>query len=288
MITGVEVANETTGSADVSWDAMTGAEEYEVWWSDGVTDYDWTDETEYDIDGLTQNDEYDVAVRVGDQFNSDGPWTSRWSASVIFFTLESVSTPENEVPYNGMQEAPLLPSFVWGSVSAAEYYEFQLSTNPAFGDDGFTSGLVDGTPTNIDAPTTAYTQTDELAYDTNHYWIVRAVSTNSVSGQIAYSDWCFSNFHTRVEAIPPVTVVPPPTPTINLPAPQVTVVPPDVDITLPAPQVTVVPPAITVDVPPVNTDLYLGYSCYWCSSHHSGDCPYHQNQESGLTTNCFW
>jgi hypothetical protein len=72
---------------------------------------------------------------------------------------------------------------------------------------------------------------------------------------MAYSGWCFSNFHTRVEAIPPVTIEPPPTPTIDitLPAPQVTVVPPDVDVTLPAPQVTVVPPDVTVDVPPVVT-----------------------------------
>jgi hypothetical protein len=154
-----------------------------------------------------------------------------------------------------MQEAPLLPSFVWGSVSNAEYYEFQLTTNPAYDSDGFTSGLVPGTPTDIDAPTTAYTQTDELAYDTNHYWIVRAVSTNSLSGETAYSGWCFSNFHTRVEAIPPVTVLPQPTPIIDitLPAPQVTVVPPDIDITLPAPIVTVIPPDITVDVPPVVT-----------------------------------
>ena len=205
---------------------------------------------------------------------SDGPWTSRWSSDVTFYTLECVATPVNIVPYNGMQDAPLLPSFLWdhgsceepnGTVtptmtptlgeSNAEYFEFQLSTDPAVDSDGFISGLVAGTPTNIDAPTMAYTQTDELAYDTNHYWIVRAVSTDSLSGEMAYSGWCFSNFHTRVEAIPPVTIEPPPTPTIDitLPAPQVTVVPPDVDVTLPAPQVTVVPPDVTVDVPPVVT-----------------------------------
>ena len=57
--------------------------------------------------------------------------------------------------------------------------------------------------------------------------------------------------------MPPVIVEPPPTPTIVLPAPQVTVIPPDVDITLPAPIVTVIPPDITVEVPPVVTVTQL-------------------------------
>jgi hypothetical protein len=250
MVTGVAVSGETISSADVSWNAMTGAEKYEIVYDSSEVDEEGTSIT---LSGLTHNTEYDVKVRV----NPGDPWSSRWSSGVTFYTLEYVSTPENYVPENGMQDAPLLPSFVWGSVSAAEYYEFQLSTDPAYTSSGFTSGLVAGTPTNIDAPTTAYTQTDELAYDTNHYWIVRAVSTDSLSGELAVSGWCFSNFHTRVEAIPPVTIEPPPTPTIDitLPAPdvQVTVVPPDVDITLPPPQVTVIPPAVTVDVPPVVT-----------------------------------
>jgi hypothetical protein len=138
-----------------------------------------------------------------------------------------------------MQDAPLLPSFVWEDTCGnAVSYEFQLSTDPAFG-----TTIVDITTTN-----TAYTLETELEYDTNHYWRVRAVSATGTK-----STWCFSNFHTRVEAIPPVTIEPPPTPTIILPPPEVTVVPPDVDITLPPPEVTVVPPDITVDVPPVVT-----------------------------------
>jgi hypothetical protein len=251
MVTGVVVSDETISSADVSWDAMTGADWYEVEYDSSVEDVDADDGTSVTLSGLSDNTEYEVRVRV----HPGEPFSSRWSGDVTFYTLEYVATPENEVPPNGMQDAPLLPSFVWTSVSNAEYYEFQLSTDPAVDSDGFESGLVDGTPTNIDAPTTAYTQTDELAYDTNHYWIVRAVSTDSLSGEMAYSDWCFSNFHTRVEEFPPVTIEPAPTPTINLPQPTVavTVVPPDVNVDLPAPQVTVVPPDITVDVPAVVT-----------------------------------
>jgi uncharacterized protein YaiE (UPF0345 family) len=269
MVTGVVVSDETISSADVEWDAMTGAEWYEVCWDDSE---DWIDDTEGTIVGLSDDTEYEVRVRVATQYADDpsngidpgdSPWSSRWSIAVTFYTLEYVATPFNLVPYNGMQDAPLLPSFVWGEsngesyvdLSNAEYFEFQLSTDPAVDEDGFISGIIAGTPAEIDYPTMAYTQTEELAYDTNHYWIVRAVSDDSLSGEMAYSDWCFSNFHTRVEEIPPVTIEPAPTPTIELPQPTVavTVVPPDVNVELPPPQVTVVPPDIVVDVPAVVT-----------------------------------
>ena len=234
-VQGVTVSNIGETTATVSWTAMTGAELYEVLYI-GIDDTVVTDKLTKKLTGLDDNKKYDVQVRVA----TDEDFQSRWSSKVSFTTLEAIAQPENLVPEQGMQNAPLLPSFVWTEISNAVEYEFQLSTDPAFG-----TSLVDET---LDI--TAYTLETELAYDTNHYWRVRAVSATGTK-----STWCFSNFHTRTEEIPPVTVEPPPTPTINitLPAPQVTVIPPDVDITLPAPQVTVIPPAITVDVPPVVT-----------------------------------
>ncbi|MFC1865532.1 hypothetical protein ACFLYB_02315 [Chloroflexota bacterium] len=243
MVTGVSVSGETISTATVDWNEMTGADEYQLAYDSSSV---YSDEPPVTLSGLSDNTEYDAAVRVAEGH----PFTSRWSSGTTFFTLEYLATPENEVPFNGMQEAPLLPSFVWGSVSAAEYYEFQLTTNPAYDEDGFVSGLVTGTPTNIDAPTTAYTQTDELAYDTNHYWIVRAVSTDSLSGEIAYSGWCFSNFHTRVEVIvlPPVILPDPVTPVIDI-----TVSLPQPTVTVNVPDVIVDSPDIVVNVPPVVT-----------------------------------
>jgi hypothetical protein len=188
------------------------------------------------LTGLTDDKTYTVKVRV----ETDHDFQSRWSTGVDFTTVEAIAQPENLVPVNGMQNAPLLPSFVWSEVSNAVEYEFQLSDDPAF-----VTMLVD-----ITTEITAYTLQTELAYDTNHYWRVRAVSDTGTK-----STWCFSNFHTRTEAIPPVTIPPQVTPDITIVPPVVTVIPPDVDITLPTPtvQVTVIPPAITVDVPPVVT-----------------------------------
>jgi len=232
-VTGVTVSSIGENSAKVSWTAMTDAELYEVLY-DGIDNTVVTEETSKTLSGLDDGEEYTVQVRVA----TDEDFQSRWSTEVSFTTLQAIAQPVNLVPVNGMQDAPLLPSFVWEEVSNAVEYEFQLSTDPGMG-----NLLVDITTEN-----TAYTLTMELAYDTNHYWQVRAVS-----GTGTKSTWCFSNFHTRTEEIPPVTVEPPPTPNITLPAPQVTVIPPDVDVTLPAPQVTVVPPDITVDVPDVVT-----------------------------------
>lgn len=232
-VQGVTVSNIGETTATVSWTAMTGAELYEVLYI-GIDDTVVTDDTSKTLTGLSDNTKYTVQVRVA----TDEDFQSRWSTAVSFTTLQAIAQPENLVPEQGMQNAPLLPSFVWTEISNAVEYEFQLSTDPAFG-----SMLVDET-----LEITAYTLETELAYDTNHYWRVRAVSDTGTK-----STWCFSNFHTRTKAIPPVTIEPPPTPTIILPTPQVTVIPPDVDITLPAPQVTVIPPAITVDVPPVVT-----------------------------------
>ena len=233
QVKGVTVSKIGEGEATVSWTAMTGAELYEIVYDS--EDPVFTNKTSKKLEDLDDNEIYTVKVRVA----TDEDFQSRWSAGVSFTTLQTICQPDNVVPGQGMQNAPLLPSFVWEDTCGnAVSYEFQLSTDPAFG-----TLLVDITTEN-----TAYTLTTELAYDTNHYWRVRAISDTGTK-----SSWCFSNFHTRMEEIPPVTVEPPPTPTIILPAPQVTVVPPDVDITLPAPQVTVVPPAITVDVPPVVT-----------------------------------
>jgi hypothetical protein len=244
-VQGVTVSSIGETKAIVSWAAVVGGEDasgddnditYQIVVLNGGEDVLTTTKTSMMLTGLLDNTDYTVHVRVAPQ--TDSVYSSRWSDAATFTTVEAIQQPTNLVPENGMQDAPLLPSFVWTEVSNAVEYEFQLSTDPAFG-----SLIVDTTTEN-----TAYTCQTELAYDTNHYWRVRAVSATGTK-----STWCFSNFHTRVEAIPPVTVEPPPTPTINLPAPQVTVIPPDVNVTLPPPQVTVVPPDVTVDVPPVVT-----------------------------------
>jgi hypothetical protein len=219
----------STSEVDVEWAAVNGAKKYDVKYDSTWLDPP-TSKTKTTLTGLTAGRSYDWKVRVA----VGAPWHSRWS-SQWEFSLAPMA-PVNLVPENGAQNMPLMPSFNWTAVPDAIVYQFELGLEPDFSD-----------ATMVETTLTFLTWGTELLYDHNYYWRVRAET------ETGFSDWCLSNFHTRVEAIPPVTVEPPPTPTINLPQPTVTVVPPDVNVTLPPPQVTVVPPDITVDVPPVVT-----------------------------------
>jgi hypothetical protein len=218
-----------TDEADIEWEAVNGAKKYDVKYDSTWLDPP-TSKTAITLTGLTAGKTYDWKARVA----VGAPWHSRWSSSWEFSMAPMA--PINQVPVNGAQNMPLLPSFGWTAVPGAISYDFELGMAPDFSD-----------ATAVTTTVTFLTWEVELLNDQNYYWRVRAVTATGVSA------WCESNFHTRVEAIPPVTVEPPPTPTINLPQPTVTVVPPDVNVTLPPPQVTVVPPDITVDVPPVVT-----------------------------------
>jgi hypothetical protein len=232
-VTATEVnpnAGNPAKSVSVSWTQLNGAEEYMVVADDGVTSttvfYTVPSGTVAGatlttvVPGLDPATEYTVMVRVSDGM----PYQSRWSAPATVTTKDYILPPIPEVPAQGLQGAPLLPSFVWQAASGAVSYDFQLSTSPAF-----TSLIVD---TNVTV--TGYTVSSELAYDTNHYWRVRSVAADDT-----VSAWCtIQNFHTRTEEIPPVTVEPQPTPTVILPTPTVVI-----------PDITVNPPAITVNPP---------------------------------------
>ncbi len=230
QVQGVAVGTVGENTAGVSWDAMTGAEVYEYKWTgSGAVDSDTTDAEAATLTGLDNNTDYTVKVRV----SPFAPFSSRWSSAASFTTLEAIDVPDPDVPAQGLQNAPLLPSFVWKSVSNAVSYDFELSTDP-----GFSSTLI-----STSVSVTGYTYPGpDLAYDTDHYWRVRAVSATGTM-----SAWCdVQNFHTRTEEEPPITLPDPVTPivTVNLPAPQVTVNIPDV---------IVESPDVIVDIPPMMT-----------------------------------
>ncbi len=240
QVTGVAVSDVKETSAKVSWTAMTGAKQYQVKYDTTIVPVPATPSatpaTTTTLSPLTHNTTYSVKVRVA----TGQTFQSRWSTAVSFKTIEAIATPVPEVPAQGLQDAPLLPSFVWAGVSNAVSYEFELGIDPTF-----TATIV---KTTITAPTTAYTCATKLAYDTDHYWRIRAVSATGTK-----SAWCTTqNFHTMlkpVEPLPPVTIPPQITPTVivTMPAPIVTVVPPD--ITVVPPDITVVEPDIILPTP---------------------------------------
>ena len=231
QVAGVTVSAVSETSAKVSWTAMTGAKQYEVKYDSTTVLVPGTPSstpaTTKTLTGLSDDKTYSVKVRVKD----DQAFQSRWSSAVTFTTVQAILAPTNLVPVNGMQDAPLLPSFGWTEVSNAVSYEFELGADPDFSDATAVTGIT----------VIFYTWETELNYDQNYYWRVRAVSDTGTK-----SDWCTFNFHTRVEAIPPVTVPPPPTPTItvvipDVVVPEITIPPltqPDVIVNLPTPSVT--------------------------------------------------
>jgi hypothetical protein len=175
----------SSSKATLEWEEMDTAGKYEL--GGDFEDVTATTKTKVDVSGLSDNTTYDWKVRVST------PWTSRWSDMWEFTTLDEVDTPVNMVPVNGMQDAPLMPSFMWSDVSGATNYTFELSTDPTFA-----TGV-----TSVSATINAYTWAGgDLVNDQDYYWRVRAY--NSSTGGV--SDWCLSNFHTRMAPTDPVVV----------------------------------------------------------------------------------
>jgi hypothetical protein len=177
------------------------------------------------LTGFDYATEYEVQV----QACVTKPLQSRLSAMDDVTTECYCLAPVPAVPVQGMQDASTAPSFVWGPSAdgcAPTGYDFQLSTDPAFA----------STIVSISTTNTGYTYTaGDLAYDTNHYWRVRA-SCGAVK-----SAWTtIQNFHTMLEPQPPVEITQTQAPDINLTVPPVVTVPPAQTITVS------VPPAVTL------------------------------------------
>ena len=181
-------------SATLEWEELDTAEGYDVGGDFDAT----TDETELDVSSLTDNTEYEWMVR------ANAPWQSRWSAAWTFTTSDFVDAPGILVPLMGSQDYTTYPSFVWSSVSGADEYELEISANPDFSD-----------AIAVTTTLTQYTQTTALDFDHNYYWRVRA--TSSIGG---VSAWTVGNFHTGMEAQPPVVVEENPPANITLTVPQ--------------------------------------------------------------------
>jgi hypothetical protein len=108
-----------------------------------------------------------------------------------------------------------------------------------------------GSEVSIEEPTVAYTSTETLAYDTAYYVIVRAVSTDSESGDEAISDWAFASFTTQDEDLPAVVIPPQPTPIVTVTIPDFPELPevPDIGaIVADAVEALVIPDIVLPDI----------------------------------------
>ena len=257
QMTALTVSGEDEDEVTISWTDHDEATEYQIRYTEEDGDDTWDawdvatedeDEEEYDIEDLDDDTDYEVRMRV----SNGEPLSSRWSEIVSFTTLETIAAPAISVPSMGLQNASTLPHFVWTEVSNAEHYELQISTSPIYTEaDGFGTLTLVGSEVSIEEPTVAYTSTETLAYDTAYYVIVRAVSTDSESGDEAISDWAFASFTTQDEDLPAVVIPPQPTPIVTVTIPDFPELPevPDIGaIVADAVEALVIPDIVLPDI----------------------------------------
>jgi hypothetical protein len=262
---GVAITAITGTTATISWNALPNATQYHVVvhptaqqdniyvYNVGVAHADPV-ATTLNVVGLANNTTYFVSVHAWMPVSS-----FMFSGTASFTTLPGavLAPPQNLIPAHGAINIPVDgPAFAWGApVGGATSYDWQLSTDPTF--TVITEGEVNTTLTFLVWP-------GPLAFEQDYYWRVRA---NTAAG---VGPWATQVFTTVAEGIPPVTVEPPPTPTITVsvpppvvttqPAPTITVDPPDVIVTVPQPTTTVVtvtqaPPI--VNIPEDETPVYI-------------------------------
>ena len=195
-----------TDQAWVKWEELTGADYYELRYTDDegfdvhvVKVYD-IEDLEYLAEDLDDGEVYYWKVRV----QQGGPLLSRFSTEWNFTTkLAAVGRTIEWMPENGAQDVILCPSFGWTRVSGATTYELELADNPDF--TGATQVTININSWECDS---------DLTYSTTYYWRTRALKDS-----VVISSWRSGAFTTMAEPAPPVEIKSPPPPQITPPAP---------------------------------------------------------------------
>ncbi len=151
-----------------SWNAVTGADHYDIWLQDtssgkvirntNIAGTSWTPSGP-----LAQGDNYTWWVRALDAVNH----ASTWSAP-LNFAVPSLASP---APIAPTAAAALLPTFSWGAVAGAAHYEVWLQ-------DVKSGAVVHGT----NVASTAWTASTPLTAGDSYKWWVRAFDGNNSPG----------------------------------------------------------------------------------------------------------
>lgn len=167
--------------------------------------------------GLAPGADYYVHIRARDQVPGDAI-RSQWAETVMFSIEAGVPievpypSPELLGPPPGATGVAIRPGFAWGAFHGAEKYEFELATDPGVTANGyFVDALVGLTGDNA-LPTTAWQCDIDLAYGTNYYWHVKAITA---TGETPWSTGVFTTMSEEeipAPPLPPVELPPPITP----------------------------------------------------------------------------
>jgi photosystem II stability/assembly factor-like uncharacterized protein len=199
-------------SADISWQAVIGADSYEIWYDTDPSfkqapSQIYSEVADANIRDLDSGITYYWRVRVGKSGTSlfspgttiaiGTPALSRFSPTWSFITSLSVAEWNPfvggvpEAPANGASSVPIRPAFAWNLADWATGYELVVA-----GDSNFADVVISRVGGNALSTPVWLCDTD-LEYNTTYYWKVRAISPGS------YSQWAVGIFTT--EPAPPAS-----------------------------------------------------------------------------------
>lgn len=167
-------ASTTDTTPTLRWDAVTGADRYEVQIADteaGVADATaaTTEANSYTPStGLTNNATHYWRVRAVD---SDGTATA-WSRTISFTVSWGVITGMS--PADGSSTTDTTPTLSWDAVTGADHYEVQIASTEA--------GVPGAMPVTVNAPARSYTWPTALSDGDTLYWRVKAVDDAGSEG----------------------------------------------------------------------------------------------------------
>jgi hypothetical protein len=169
-----ETVSDTT--PELSWDAVNGAEKYEVQVADteaGVASATATESagtTFTPTTALTNNATHYWRVRAVDADGQATAWSGTNGLTVSWGSITGMS------PADGETVSDTTPELSWDAVDGAAKYEVQIADSEA--------GVSDATA--VEVSDAEYTPTDALTNNTTHWWRVRAV--DDAGGKTAWSD----------------------------------------------------------------------------------------------------
>jgi hypothetical protein len=158
----------STASAAFTWNAVAGADHYDIWAQNvqtgqvlrnqNVTGTTWTPASPF-----TPGDRYNWCVRAIDSANHPGPWSS-----VQTFTAYVLAAPTLIGPTGS---SATLPTFSWNAVTGADHYDIWVQ-------DAQTGQVL----RNQNVAGTTWAPSSPLIQGHGYSWWVRAVSSAGVAG----------------------------------------------------------------------------------------------------------
>jgi len=205
-----------TTSAMLTWTALPNCPKYEIWVSQNDSfspiipgGAGFSDTTAWTATNLLSGVTYywkvcsaASTVAAPNTGRALSPWSETWEFTTGISAAEwnPFSDAENVAPVPGASGVQLKPTFQWNPADWATAYEFELSTSPTTGADGFFSTALKSLK---DLNNVTWQCDSDLNYSTTYYWHVRAISATSKSV------WANGVFTTMDKPVPPPAPTPP-------------------------------------------------------------------------------